>query len=102
MLPAPASKHELFDEVVPATSAAHLDDVDLKLAPRRLQHRQLGARAGLAGRRLEFVSVYVVDVREIFAATDRASLVGRIAVKSCGAHQIWGSVANLVNTDSVG
>jgi hypothetical protein len=41
-------------------------------------------------------------VREIFAATDRASLVGRIAVKSCGAHQIWGSVANLVNTDSVG
>src|SRR5262245_8018548 len=91
------AEHELLDQVVPAAAAADLHDVHLKLAPSRFQRRQLRTRTGLPSRSLQFVSVYVIDVREILAATDGATLLRRIAVKSGSAHQVRRSIANLIN-----
>ena len=59
-------------------------------------------RPGLPGRLLQFVTVDVVDVGQVLPPTDRAALLGGLAVEAGGREQVRRRVAHLVGADPAG
>lgn len=86
--------------MIPATTAAYLDDVYVKTAITLCENRQFGSAARLPRGGTQLIAENIVHQPQIFPAAYRAPLSRFLPVEPAGAQQVGGGVTHLVRADS--